>query len=63
MMERALLVAYFTLVSCLAYSSTLNMEASCSSEMSVEFQRTNGVVSQKTDNHRCENAESYTDVE
>jgi hypothetical protein len=28
------------LVSCLAYSSTLKMEAKCSSETSVEFQRT-----------------------
>jgi hypothetical protein len=30
----------FTLVSCLAYSSTLKMEAKCSSETSVDFQRT-----------------------
>jgi hypothetical protein len=30
----------FTLVSCSAYFSTLNMEAICSSEMSVDFQRT-----------------------
>jgi hypothetical protein len=28
------------LVSCLAYSSTLKMEATCSSEMSVDFQQT-----------------------
>jgi hypothetical protein len=30
----------FILVSCLAYSSTLKMEVVCSSETSVEFQRT-----------------------
>jgi Kef-type K+ transport system membrane component KefB len=30
----------FTLVSCSAYSSALKMEATCSSEMSVDFQRT-----------------------
>jgi hypothetical protein len=30
----------FTLVSCLAYSSTLKVEAICSSETSVRFQRT-----------------------
>jgi hypothetical protein len=30
----------FTLVSCLAYSSTLKMEATCPSETSVDFQRT-----------------------
>jgi hypothetical protein len=38
--NRALLATFFTLVSCLAYSSTLKMEATYSSEMSVEFQRT-----------------------
>jgi hypothetical protein len=30
----------YMLVSCLAYSSTLKMEATCSSEMSVHFERT-----------------------
>jgi hypothetical protein len=30
----------FTVVSCSAYSSTLKMETICSSELSVEFQRT-----------------------
>jgi hypothetical protein len=30
----------FTLVSCLAYSSTLKMEVTCSSETWVDFQRT-----------------------
>jgi hypothetical protein len=29
---------YFMLVSCLAYSSRLKMEAKCSTEMSVDFQ-------------------------
>jgi hypothetical protein len=36
----ALLASCYALVSCLAYSSTLKMEATCSSETSVEFQRT-----------------------
>jgi hypothetical protein len=35
----ALLATYFTLVSCLAYSSTLKMEATCSFETSVDFLR------------------------
>jgi hypothetical protein len=35
-----LLRMYFTLVSCVAYSSTLKMEAMCSFETSVEVQRT-----------------------
>jgi hypothetical protein len=30
----------FTLVSCLAYASTLKMEATCSHKMAVDFQRT-----------------------
>jgi hypothetical protein len=34
------LLPAFTLVSCLAYSSILKMDATCSSEASVEFQRT-----------------------
>jgi hypothetical protein len=36
-----------TLVSCLAYSSTLKMEATRSSETSVDFQRAACVISQK----------------
>jgi hypothetical protein len=36
----ALLVTCFTVVSCLAYSSTLKTEARCSSETSYDFQRT-----------------------
>jgi hypothetical protein len=43
----ALLAASFMLVSCLAYSSILKMLATCSSETSVDFQRTHGVISQK----------------
>jgi hypothetical protein len=35
----ALLASYLTLVCCLSYSSTLKMGASCSSEISVDFQR------------------------
>jgi hypothetical protein len=34
---RALLVTCFTLVPCLAYSFTLKMEVTCSSETSVDF--------------------------
>jgi hypothetical protein len=52
-----------TLVSCSAYSSALKMEAICSSETSVETQRTtrryipeDGTLH----NHRCENLNSYT---
>jgi hypothetical protein len=36
----ALLATCFSLVSCLAYPSTLKMEAICCSETSVDFQRT-----------------------
>jgi hypothetical protein len=36
----SLLAIWTKLVSCLAYSSTLKMEATCSSETSVDFQRT-----------------------
>jgi hypothetical protein len=35
-----MLAACFILVSCLAYSSTLKMETTCSSETSVDFHRT-----------------------
>jgi hypothetical protein len=37
--ETVLLATCFMLVSCLAYSSTVKMKATCSSERSVEFQR------------------------
>jgi hypothetical protein len=38
--EQLCLPPAFTLVSCLAYSSTTKMEATCSFEMSADFQRT-----------------------
>jgi hypothetical protein len=44
----------FMLVSCLAYSSTLNMEAICSSENSVNFQRTTWhYISEDRTLHSC----------
>jgi hypothetical protein len=63
---RALLATGFMLVSCLAYSSTLKMEAVCSSETSADFQRTtlNHIpVDKILHNHRCENLKSYTNKE
>jgi hypothetical protein len=45
-LARDLLATCFTTV-CLAYSSTLKTEATCSSETSVDFQRTTRVISQK----------------
>jgi hypothetical protein len=53
----------FTLVSCLAYFSTLKMEATCSSATSVDFQRTarRYIPEDRTlSNHFCENLNSYT---
>jgi hypothetical protein len=53
----------FTLVSCLAYSSTLKIEATCSSETSVYFQRTTRryiTEDRILHKHRCENVQSYT---
>jgi hypothetical protein len=38
--HKGLLATCFTLISCLAYSSTLKMEEICYSETSVEFQQT-----------------------
>jgi hypothetical protein len=38
--KQVVLATFVMLVSCLAYSSALKIEATCSSEMSVEFQRT-----------------------
>jgi hypothetical protein len=57
----ALLATCFTLLSCLSYSSTLKMEALCSSETSIEFQRTTWryIREERTlYNHRCENLNS-----
>jgi hypothetical protein len=53
----------FTLASSFAYSTTLNMVGTCSSETSVDFQQTkrryfpeDGTIR----NERCENLKSYT---
>jgi hypothetical protein len=59
--------ASFMLVSCLAYSSTLNMEAKYSFETSVDFQRTKWRYipeDRNLHNHRSENLKPYkfTDV-
>jgi hypothetical protein len=51
------------LISCLAYSLTVKMEATCSSETSVDFQRTTSryIPDYKVlHNHRCENLKAYT---
>jgi hypothetical protein len=55
--SRACLPPDITLVSCSAYSSNLKMEAICSSETSVDFQRT--TEDSTLHNHRCENLKSY----
>jgi hypothetical protein len=55
----------FTLVSCLAYSSTPKIEAIYSSETSVDFQRTKRRYIPEDialHNHRRENLKSYTDL-
>jgi hypothetical protein len=47
---------------CLAYSSTLKMEATCSSKMSVDFQRTKVLYipeHRTLHNRRCDNLKSY----
>jgi hypothetical protein len=52
------------LVSCLAYSSTLKMEATCSSETSVDFQQAtlHYIPEDRTlHTHLCENLKSYED--
>jgi hypothetical protein len=64
--SRALLPSFFTLVSCLAYFSILNMEATRSSETSVDFQRTTRryIAEDGTfPNHLCENLRSYLFIE
>jgi hypothetical protein len=58
-----LLATFFTLISCLAYSSTLMMQMTCSSETSVNFKRTTRryIPENRTlHNHRCEYLKSYT---
>jgi hypothetical protein len=60
--EQLCLPPTFTLVSCLSYSSTLKMETTCSSETSVDFQRTtlSYVTEDRTlHKHRCGNLRSY----
>jgi hypothetical protein len=55
----------FTLVSCSAYFSTLKMEALCSPETSVDFQRTTRryIPEDSTlHNHRCENLTSMEET-
>jgi hypothetical protein len=52
----------FTLVSCSDYSSILKLEAICSSETSVNVQRTTSCYfpgDRTLHNHRCENLKSY----
>jgi hypothetical protein len=44
-----LLAALFMQISCLPYHSMLNVEVTCTSEKSVGFQQTNGLISQKVD--------------
>jgi hypothetical protein len=54
------------LVSCLTYSSTLKLDATCSSETSVYSQLTAGryIPEARTlRNHRCENIKSYINLE
>jgi hypothetical protein len=60
--SRLCLPPAFTLVSCSAYSSTLKMEAICSSETSVDIQQPTWryIPEDSTlQNHRCENLKSY----
>jgi hypothetical protein len=55
----------FTLISCLACSSTLEREVTWSSETLVDFQRTtlHYIPEDRTlHNHRCENLKSYLSV-
>jgi hypothetical protein len=57
-----LLAACFKIVSCLAFSSTLKMPATCSSE-TVEFQRTTWhyIPEYRTlHKHSCEDLKTYT---
>jgi hypothetical protein len=60
---RRCLTSAFTLVSCLAYSSTQKIEATCSSETSTEFQRTTQhYVPEAVSPHNlpCANLKSYS---
>jgi hypothetical protein len=58
----ALLATCFTLVSYLAYTSTLRMEVTCSSKTLVDFEGITWSYSPEDrtlNNHRCENLKSY----
>jgi hypothetical protein len=60
--SQTLLAICFVLVSCLAYSSALKNEATCSSETSDDFQRTTyGFIPEDVTlrNRRCENLKPY----
>jgi hypothetical protein len=60
--NKDLLATWFTVVSFLTYSSTLKMEATCSFEMPVDFQRTTRRYIPEDitlHNHRCKNLTSY----
>jgi hypothetical protein len=60
----AWLATCFTLVSCFVYSSTLKLEATCSSEMSSEFQQTTWHYIPEdriVHNCCCKNLKSYID--
>jgi hypothetical protein len=53
------------LVSCLAYSSALKIEAICSSETSIDFHGTSRSYIPKDrtlHTHRCENFKSYVNI-
>jgi hypothetical protein len=57
-----LLATCFMLISCLAYSSALRIEATGSSETSADFQQSTRryILEDRTlHNHRCENLKSY----
>jgi hypothetical protein len=65
--SKVLLATCFMLLSCWAYSSNLNIEATCSSGMSVDFEHTTRhyILEDRTlHNHHCENLRStyWTEV-
>jgi hypothetical protein len=60
--SRILFSTCFMLVFCLDYSSTLKKEATCFSEMSVDFQLTTRHYTPEDTalpNHRCQNLQNY----
>jgi hypothetical protein len=54
-----LLATSFMLLSCLVYYFTLKMKATCSCEMSVDFQRRYIPEDRTLHNHLCDNFKSY----